>query len=245
MAYITIAEVRAAGLTDTVAYPDADITAAIALWQSAIERATRQWFESKTLTLAVDGNNSDTLYFGIPIIAIEYVKLNEDTAALDTDYYVVYNGRSYPDDRRNPRIKLKRSQGAASIYSEPVGDGKLIFRKGRQNQAIKGTFGFLEDDDSTPPLIKRALLKLVLEKLQKPPYAAPGSTGGYVPPILAGVLKEEWTDGHKVKMSDTFEYAKSRPAGFLGFTQDPEIIAILKMYRAPIGIATPADWTPR
>ena len=66
-----------------------------------------------------------------------------------------------------------------------------------------------------------------------PPAPAP-------PPLLAGLLQEEWTDGHKLKYTDTFKVKERRAAGFSGITQDPEIIDILRFYRAPLGIATPA-----
>ena len=245
MGYITVADVRAAGMTDTTTYPDDDVQAAIDLWGEAIDKVTRQWFDSRALVMKLDGTNSDTLHFGVPIISINYVKLNGDDSELDTSYYEVYNSRSYPDDRKNPRIKLKREQGVTSIFTSPIGDGSLIFRKGRRNQEVSGNFGFTEADGSTPKLIKRALLKLVLEKLQSPAYTAPGSLAVTPPPILAGVVQEEWTDGHKVKYAGTFEYGKQRAPGFLGLTQDPEIISILKWHRAPLAMATPADWTPQ
>jgi len=239
-AYITVQDIRDAGLLEAD-YPDDDVVASIELWQAVLERITRQWFNPRVLVLKFDGTDSDTLHFGVPIIDIEYLKLNDDPAELNTDYYRVYNGRSYPDDRRNPRLKLRSSDQYADIYTAPLTWGDLRFRKGRQNQEIKGTFGFVEEDGLTPKPIKRALLKLVIEKITKPLYTAPTAAPAPAPPpLLAGLLQEEWTDGHKLKYTDTFKVKERRAAGFSGITQDPEIIDILRFYRAPLGIATPA-----
>jgi hypothetical protein len=237
--YITVADVRAEGILEAD-YSDETVLASIELWQAMIERQTRQWFIQKILTLSVDGSDSDTLHFGVPIIDIEYVKLNGSSSELDTDYYKVYNAITYPDDRRNPRIKLVSQSENYDIYTAPMTHGRMIFRKGRQNQEIKGTFGFVEEDGLPPKLIKRALLKLVIEKLTTPIYTAPTDASLAPPAVVAGSLIEEWTDGHKLKWSDNLTTLERRPVSFQGITQDPEIIDILKYYRAPIGIATPA-----
>lgn len=242
--YITIADVRAEGL-DATEYPDAEVQAAIETWQAFLIRACRQWFEPIDLTLEVDGTNSDTIHTGVPIISIEYVKLNGDSANLDTDYYKVYNSRSYPDDRRNPRIKLVMADEEGSIYTRPWAygrGGRMIFRKGRKNQTIKGVFGFTEPDGSVPKLIQRALLKLVIEKLTTPLYTAAGSPppGGSVPPLLGPII-EERTDGHQRKFGQAGGELKPRAPGLSGITSDQEILDIIRLYKAPIGCATPAN----
>jgi hypothetical protein len=234
--YITVADVRATGFDDTVpyAYDDTAVENAIDLWQQVLERMCRQWFESRALVLSVDGNDADTLPFGVPIIDITYVKLNGDTTSLPTDQYEVYNGRQYPDDRRNPRIKLAK-QSSPSIYSGANSDAK--FRKGRKNQEISGTFGFLEPDDTTPLLIKRALTKLVIEKLSSPIF---GTFTGGTPNISVGTVLEEWTDGHRLKYGNPSRLSGNQ---FKGITTDPEILEAVKLYKAPIGIATPSGWS--
>lgn len=240
MAYITVSDVRAAGLTQAKV-ADADVTSAIALWQEFLDRACRQWFEPRTLAIKFDGTDSDTLHFGVPIISVTSLKVNDSPTALPVGSYRVYSSAGYPDDRRNPRIKLV-SEGGHDIYSAPMQFGRFKFQKGRQNQEIVGSFGFVEADGTTPLMIKRALLKLVLEKLQTPVYVDPTCAASGIsslPPMLAGALKEEWTDGHRLV------YAVSDPAprkpGLTGVTQDQEIHDIIRLYRAPIGIATPAN----
>lgn len=239
MPYITVDDVRAAGYT---AGDDADVTAAILVWQEAIERFTRQWFESRELDITVDGTDSDTLHFPIPIIAVTALHLNDGVEPLHASVYRVYNGRSFPDDRKNPRIKLRSLHDHADIYTAPIISGQIKFLKGRQNQRVVGTFGYTEADGSTPALIKRALTKLVIRKLATPMYIDPSVIPPTPPPLLtSGIVTEEWTDGHRLKYADSLTSKPRRPDGMSEIIDDAEIRGILKMYRAPIGMATPAN----
>jgi len=237
--YISIQDLRDEGLLEAD-YSDTIILTSIELWQAMIERITRQWFTPRTLVLSVDGTNCDTLHFGVPIIEIEYLRLNNSTTDLNTDYYRVYNGSSYPDDRRNPRIKLRSLSEYSDIYTAPASSRSMIFRKGRQNQEIKGTFGFVESDGQPPKPIQRALTKLVIEKLVNRAYTPPNTPHPFMPPIVGGTMIIEKTDGHSREFSDNRKMGYRRPLGFDGITFDPEILDIIRHYRAPIGIASPA-----
>lgn len=238
--YVSVDEVRAEGLDDPP-FSDATIQAAILVWQSFLERACRQWFYPLELELTPDGTDSDLMAFGVPIISIAEVRLNGDAATLDPRFYKVYNAIRYPFDRQNPRIQLidNRHQ-ELDIYTAPLRDGRLVFRKGRQNQYVRGTFGCVEPDGGPPPLIKRALLKLVIEKLAKPLYVSSSTPAIEPPPVLTGVLLEEWTDAHKVRYGVAGAPLKARAPGLAGITDDQEILNIIKLYKAPIGIATVA-----
>lgn len=238
--YISVQDIRDLGL-DVADYPDAQVLAAITTWQALIDRACRQWFREIELLLTPDGNDSAVLFFGIPIIEIEYVKLNGQAAELDSSLYRVYNSRTYPDDRRNPRIKLKEPYEVRDIYTWPSVWGPMKFRKGRQNQEIKGTFGFVEENGEAPELIKRALKKLVVEKLTQPIYGS-APAGAVVSPLVGQLIAEK-TDGHEMRWSPRGGQLEPRKPWLAGITQDQEIIDILTLYRAPIGIATPAHWS--
>jgi len=237
--YITVADIRALGIL-VEDYSDSQVLAAIETWQAFLERACRQWFVPKVKVILADGNDSDTLFFGVPIISIDYLKLNHDPVELNSDYYRVYSNQDgWPDDRRNPQIKLIRTEEFRDIFTAPVTTGELRFRRGQQNQEIKGTFGFVESDGSVPKLIQRALSKLVVEKLTRPIY----STGGASPPPILGMILREFTDGHSIHYGAAGGgYEKRRP-GLSGITEDPEILDIIKLYRAPLGIASPAGWS--
>lgn len=232
--YITIQDVRDAGLTDTTKYPDGLVLSTIEIWQTFLDRACRQWFRPVAITMELDGTDSVILPLGVPIISIDYVKLNDSTDELETDYYKVYNSISYPDDRKNPRIKLVNAY-TADIFSQL--QGQLIFRKGVKNQEVKGTFGYLDEAGNTPKLIQRALLKLVVEKLTNPVYGTPDSSL----PSTVGTLLEEWTDGHKVKFAQAGGEAKPRQPGLLGITNDSEVLGIIKLFKGPLAMAYPIN----
>jgi hypothetical protein len=233
--YVSIAEVRAEGVTDPPS--DSQILATIKTWQQFIERATRQWFYPRELELWFDGTDGDALHFGVPIIAISALRINGDTNLLDSRYYRTYSGSSL-DSYHNPRLKLVGSDWG-DIYTAPLRDGRMMFRSGRQNQYIRGMFGYVEEDGGPPLLIKRALLKLVIEKLGRPVFQ--GDANPSPPPLIAGLLREEWTDGHRIKVEPSGGPLKVRAPGLAGITDDPEILGILRLYRAPIGIATPSN----
>lgn len=238
--YITVQDIRDLGVPDPP--DDAAVLAAIETWQAFLERACRQWFVPKAMVLQLDGTDSDTLHFGVPIISISYIQINDQGVNLSADEYRVYSATRYPDDRHNPRIKLVNSQDL-DIYTAPVSHPNLRrkFRKGRQNQIVSGVFGYVEDDGGVPKLIKRALTKLVIEKLSKPLYvddATPAALPS--PPAILGDVMEEWTDGHKIKYGTAGTDLKPRSGMLAGITDDQEIRDIIRLYRAPIGAATPA-----
>jgi hypothetical protein len=241
MTYIVLSDIRAAGLPDIVADDDA-VNAAILLWQEVIDRYTRQWFEPREVDFKCDGTDSDALHFAIPLITVSALYINDEANPLDPMYYKVYNARSGPeDDRRNPRIKIRALNDFADIYTAPLAPSLMKFRKGRQNQRVVGTMGFTEADGSTPAAIKRALTKLVIQKLTTPIYIAPGVVPPAPPPIItSGVVTEEWTDGHKIKYADTQQTTPRRPDNMSDVISDPEVRGLLKLYRAPIGLAAPA-----
>lgn len=235
--YIGVEDIRAAGL-EPEDYPDAIVERAIKTWQAVLERACGQWFEPRKLRMRLDGNDSDTLHFSVPIIEVEWLKINGDTTPLDPSRYVVYNGRGYPDDRRNPRIKLT-SRGVGDIYT--ASHGRPRFLRGYRNQEVSGTFGYTEEDGSTPEPIRYALTKLVREKLTTSALTKPKDAEA--PVTIAGIVIEEETDGHRIRYQREEPSFKSRRAWLTGITMDQEILDIFRMYRAPIALGAPADWS--
>lgn len=239
--YIDISDVRAAGVAVDVA-SDSEVLASILLWQEFFDRACRQWFLPRELTIQFDGNNSDVVHLGVPVVSVEYLRINGSSNDLDASLYEVYgNAASYPMHRRNPRIKLKHSTQVTDIHVAPYSYGELKFWKGYKNQVVKGIFGYVEPDLSAPLLIQRGLLKLVCEKLTRPIVPGddapePSST------TFAGVVVEEKTDGHSIKYGGGVTYNARRP-GLSGITSDPEILDIIKLHRAPLGIAMPSHWS--
>jgi hypothetical protein len=238
--YITVQDIRNEGLSETD-YSDEKVLSYIETWQAFLERACRQWFVPKSMILEVDGNDSDTLFLGVPIISVDYLKINGQVDELNEVLYRVYSGRdANQDHRRNPKICLTRSMEWVSIYDAPLVYGEPKFRKGRKNQEVKGIFGFVEDDSGPPKMIKRALTLLVVEKLTLPIYSS--GVSAPPPPIITSVIEEE-TDGHRIKYGAITDSIKSRKAGLSGITASQEVLDIIKLYRAPFGVATPAHWS--
>jgi hypothetical protein len=222
---------------------DATVTAAIAAWTQAIDRMTDPFFESRAATVDLDGTDSDTLHFGVPVITVTEIKANNSNTALDPSLYRVYNRREAPnDDRRNPRIKLVRDDDNRDIFDSPITHGRLLFRKGRQNQQVTGTFGFTEQDGSVPFLIQHALALLVVEKLVTPVLPDPANP---MPALenARGPILEELTDGHKLKFQARGGTTKAAPRGLRGITENTEIHDIIRLYKAPLRMATPANWS--
>lgn len=225
--YVSLAEARAEGIDET-AVPDGQLLALIDLWQRWFDDETRQWFEPRRLEITLDGDGSRMLYFGVPIIAIEALYLNDDFAnAVPLDRVRIYNGRQFPDDRQDPRIMIN-ANAARSVFAPPsVRAFADRFANGYQNQRIVGLFGYVERDGATPPLVKRAVLKMVKQTARK---GAP-LTGAPSPSAGAGQIVRVQVD----RNSRTFQplMRPSSRVGALSLVRDPEVDAIVNRYRAP------------
>lgn len=240
MAYINVKAVRDAGVTPKRASKE-DIEAAIATWTAFIDRITGQWFESRALTVQLDGTDTDTLFLPVPVITLTSLHINGDfvNAVAATDFRL-YN-RAFPDDRRNPRVKLITNDRFQDVFTPPVLRGRgPAFMFGKQNQQLIGNWGFVETDGTTPLLIQRALLKLAVKQLSSGSLARGGGslTGSSGP---AGPLILESTDGHTQQWGNLVRPTLS--PGSIGVTGDPEVDEILKMYKRPIKIGVPLSAT--
>ncbi|KKN30265.1 hypothetical protein LCGC14_0835800 [marine sediment metagenome] len=244
MPYITLSDIRDEGIPDPPT--DATILSTITVCEQLVDRVTRQWFELRPATFKLDGNGRDTLHLPVPIIAIEHVRLNDSDENLDTDLFEVYDSRLIPDDRRNPRIKLVSHQNLHDIYTAPERHGhRLNFRKGRQNQEIKGDFGFLEPDDTTPEAIKRATKIIVIEKLLNPLFTDTSAPPVLPPPPpILGTLLEERTDDHSRKYAPAGGGVSDRQPGLSGITDNREFWDLVRLYRAPISVKAPSHFSP-
>ena len=189
-----------------------------------IDEQTGQFFNKRAADVALEGNNTDTVWLPVPIIEITSLILNNAEPALtegiDEDF-VAFKGRARPqDDRRNPRIKLG-IRADDSIFSGP-----------RHNRFIKrtlthivGYFGFLEPDGSTPLLIKKAVTILAAKEINTP---ATSSAAGL------GTLKRVKVDLHEkefFKLGDSG--VATPPANMSGI---PEVDQIIAKFKTPIRI---------
>ena len=203
MSYCEVADIRAEGVT-----PDdidaAKLTNAISLACDYIDRVTGQWFEPREKVIKFDGRGGQYLVLPVFLFRAEYIRIDN----VLVDDYVLYNRISPEDDRRYPRV-----------YRE------LKWPKGIQNIQIKGKWGYVEEDGSTPQLIKRAAMKLALYN-----FPILGDSEAVSEKTMSGKLKLERTDGHEYEL---FENSSASSSGSILTTGDDEIDGILKYYTRP------------
>lgn len=217
--YVSLQDIRDEGISETMC-SDARALQLISTWERFVDMNTGQWFNPRDTILALDGTDSDILQLPIPVIKVDALKINGLTDILNPVLYKVYN-RTYPDDRRNPKIQMVG--GMSSDFFVRVASGGSVFIRGQQNQVIEGTFGFVESDGSSPPPIKYAVLKLISKHVQK---MGRGGATAYAGPVI-----EEWSDGHRLRYGEPkFWMYKT--------TGDPELDQILASYKRPIGLGT-------
>jgi len=230
MSYITPTDIYDEGI-DPADYPAPDVQIQIDLWQEFIEAATKQWFEDRLVEFYIDGTGMESLWFQVPVISLDELYINGDfTNAVDLDAIAVYNrtpSDALKDDRKNPRISIKRSRDVdGTIYDQAFLN--RVFEKGHLNQKVKGHFGYLENG-ATPARIIYALKKLVINHLGK--LGDPGSGPGVDP--LAALKRREVTDGHSIEYASLWGSSGAKKTDWIDVVQDPVINGILKMFMAP------------
>jgi len=213
-----------------------------------IDRHTRQWFNARTFDdtkpIRIEGNNTEVLFLPIPIIQIDTLQKDQNSQILDPTFYQVFSGREFPDDRKNPMIKLRQEDDDVLFVSS----GK--FMRGVRCR-LTGIFGFLEPDGSTPKMIQRATLKLALIYASKTlgESAAESAEGGDLGPV-----KRERTDLHEIEYFDPRSSTSSK-AGLhegTGLSGDDYVDDVIAAYKGPIlvsgtfpdiGIEAPIIWS--
>ncbi len=223
MGYTTVDAVKASYGANPPA--DADIEASIALWSAFVDRETRQWFEEREGTYYFDGDGTNVIFLPIPIIEVTALYTAGDfDNPLDTTSYIVYNSRTVPDDRRNPKIVLI---GQRSVIYPYVQDPPPRMPVGRADIKVVGSFGFLEPDDTCPLLIEKATRMLVVNELKQAAGLA-GST----PLLPSGPVTGYTVDRNSVSFASTS--TGGTKAGKSALTGNVAIDTILAMYRAPV-----------
>ncbi len=197
----------------------------IAQAMSQVDLITGQFFNKRSGTFLIEGNNTGLLHLPVPIIAITSLKINGiDTALTEGALYdfVAFKGRSSPaDDRRNPKISLKTGKGRSSIFTD--GASNNVFMKD-QIQTVVGSFGFLEASGATPSLIKRATLILTIKEINVPLIDTATQE--------TGPLKRKKVDIHEVEFFELKgETELNTPTG------NREVDQILTKYKAPYRIS--------
>ena len=199
MSYCTVEDLRAEGVREED-YSDEQLERLIAVSCGFIDSVTGQWFEPREKVMRFDGRGGRNLALPVFASSVECVKVCGEVV----EDYVLYNR---PEDRAYP--KLYRSTRWPS--------GKL-------NVEVSGVFGYVEEDGSTPPAIKRAAMKLALYN-----FPALSDSEAQEEKAIRGLLYSETTDGHSYELSEdaVSELASS------AITGDVEIDQILRRYMRP------------
>lgn len=224
MAITTIQDVRDEGVTVEIASDDL-ITAHIDTWEAAFSDQCEQWFEERSGTLFVDGDNTPSTFLQIPIITIDSITDVVNSTVLSVSDYAVYNGRTMlQDDRRNPRIILNTG----------------LFYSGNRRWQIVGTFGYTEADGRAPAQVRRAMLMLIIEKLLNPIVETVGIPPAVVVSRPEGQTTFERTDDHEIRFAN-LEKQRSNYTNS-GLTSNRFILETISKFRAPMGIRAPMEF---
>ena len=196
MSYCTIDDLRAEGVSEED-YSDEELGRLIEASSEFIDRVTGQWFELREKVIRLDGRGGKNLV--LPVFLSEAYSVKVDHEEIED--YVLYNRM---EDRAYP--KIFRCAGWA---------------RGRLNVEVFGQWGYVEEDGTTPPAIKRAAMKLAL-------YNFPALTDSEAQEenAIRGLLLSETTDGHTYMLSDS-AVAEAYSGAITG---DAEIDGILKSY---------------
>ena len=196
MSYCTIEDLRSEGL-DEEKYSDDKLQNLIKLSCEYIDRITGQFFEPREMLIRLDGRDWKNLVLPYFLIETEYVEVNRKVI----DDYIIYNrmeDRSYPKIYRNAK-----------------------WPKGILNIEIKGMWGYVEEDGSTPEPIKRIARKLAMYY-----FPALNDSEAQEEKNVKGLLISETTDGH------SYEFANDAVSNLYAssITGDNEIDSVLKHY---------------
>lgn len=200
-----------------------------------IDRATRQFFNKRTGTFKIEGNNTPVLFLNVPIIEITKLTINSDAQVLyegELKDFVAFKGRQAPqDDRWNPKINLNIGRGRDSIFARPLTN--RVFCKGTLTE-IQGSFGFLEEDGSTPSQIQLATKLLVIEQINNPIADTETAETGPLRRTRVDLHEKEFFDPRPVSQSST----KASETG------NAKVDRIIAKYRTPMMITGSISFLP-
>jgi len=178
--YVTVAEVRAEGVTAGMA-TDARIEQMVALAQAYFEAQTLMFFNLReAMSIRLDGTGSPVLELPAPAQVVTSVTVDGQTVTevIDpsnppsTGAFVNYNDRE-EDDYWFPRLemyggpltRLERAFYYGSSNQPYTSNVRSTWPWGKKNVLVVGDFGFVEEDGSTPMLVKNAIIRLTIPRL--------------------------------------------------------------------------------
>lgn len=201
MAYITVETLRSEGCPEPP-YSASMVEQRIALACSTVDQMTGCFFEKKEgYVITMDGHRHDTLFLPVPPVSVDAItSVVVDAETLDAEYYEVLMSE-VPDGRFNPKLRHLTS-------TWPIGKSNIV---------ITGDFGFVEPDESTPPLIINLVTRIAVWNLPKV---------GDVDAQRASQIVEESLKDYRYKLADPSAIGR-------GFFSDPKIDNLIAMFKRP------------
>jgi len=226
MAYASVADLRAEGVTGTssTAYTDATVQAAIDYASEYIERVTGLFFEATTDTRVFDGSGTRRLALDVPLLTltkVEWLQFGSTWSDVtDQNTFRLYN--RIPQDQKYPRIEIYHSQ--THIQTSVFG----VWPEGPQNVRISGSWGLVENT-GTQASPQYAVPKLIAKACKILAVAWLDTIGdGQLLAVLRSYgVTEERTKHHSYKLADAMA------AGEL--TGIPIVDQILRQYKRSVG----------
>jgi hypothetical protein len=228
--YALVSDVRAEGTFQNVT--DERIQDALLSASELIDAWTGRSFVPIQKDIRVSGTSRDVLSLGEPICAIEEVRFDRTSSAINRDSYRVFarhltDNLRDPDDREAPALQfvapytypdeLWPDDGGGTYSRSPYAARE--FHKGVQNIVVSGVFGYTEFDGSpigaTPRAVRRACVLLALRQIFQQTSSA------------AAQQQNEQFVTEKRTREQSIKYGGGggggRGGGVVGPTGDPEI----------------------
>lgn len=230
MAYATLADVRAEGITEAQA-SNQRVEDLLDEVTTEIDKYTGWFFEPRALTIRIDGRGTPSVE--PPYVPIELTSLSVDGDEIEIiDEELLIKGGPVLPGFYAPRI-TRVTPTLGTVYWSSTRGRK--FAEGQGNMTIVGTWGYTVPDPlgdplgRTPPAIKRATI-MMLQRL----VPLVGDTQGTDEARNSWRLLEERTRDQSYKLSD------KSGAGFgadgAPLTGDPAIDEILLRFMKPHGL---------
>ena len=208
---------------------DAALLRALARAVAFVERATGRFFVQRTGTLILDGTGDPRLPLPHPVVstdqggegvtAVVIGRTEDDEETVDAADYVVTDGALVGpgDPRDNPAIELIPS---SSVYRAGPWWGQVgCWPGGKRMIQVTATWGYLEEDGSTPEPIVHLLARLCIQQV----VALDDADGKE--DSKRGAIVAEQTQGRSYQLG-------AQASGY-GLTLDREMDQIIATYKRP------------
>lgn len=174
--YVTVADVRAFGITTGIVLLDADVERLIAHACQQIDSYTGQWFDKRTRTITLRGISGAELFLPLLLVTLTSIALNGDDISVD---FVDSIKNQIPDDWEDPRMYLLFTLSDTEYF------------------AITGAWGCVASiAGAVPEAVRRAALLTIAELIGFEAYGSLGSDDLMRPFIIS-----ETTDRHRYTLN--------------------------------------------